>query len=76
VAERRDGLWINFHADLRHSVLHRSEEPVGVAEFLASYRRPKIEATWPARDPGPFLLLWSRTAGGVASAAWRGVRRP
>ncbi|HJQ83265.1 MAG TPA: hypothetical protein VKA21_04265, partial [Candidatus Binatia bacterium] len=45
------GVWINLHADLLYSLLDRRREPIGLAEFLAPYRRPRIEAVWSATDP-------------------------
>jgi predicted ATP-grasp superfamily ATP-dependent carboligase len=67
-ARRTDwsGVWINLHADLLYSLFSRRAGRVGLAEFLAPYRRPKIEAVWSATDPLPFLTQWSRTA-------WAGV---
>ncbi len=56
------GMWINLHADLLYSALHRGEPRAGFAEWLAPYRRPWIEAAWSACDPMPFVAQWARTA--------------
>lgn len=64
---RWPGVWINLHSDLLHSTFSRREGPVGLAEFLGPYRRPKVEALWSARDPTPFLTQWSHTG----RDAWR-----
>ena len=45
----------------------------GLAEFLAPYRRPKLEAVWSASDPLPFVAQWTRTARGRARARRRGT---
>lgn len=68
------GVWINLHADVLYSVLYRHAR-ISLADFLAPYRRPKIEAVWSARDPVPFLAQWSRTACEGASALWYGRHR-
>lgn len=52
------GVWVNVHSDLLHSAFSRRRAPVGLAEFLAPYRRPKVEAVWSVRDPAPFLTQW------------------
>lgn len=56
------GVWINLHADVLHSALRRREQRLGLREFLAPYRRPKIEAVWSASDPAPFMSQWAWTA--------------
>ena len=55
------GVWINLHADLLYSMLCRSHEELRMGDFLSPYLRPKIEAVWSIRDPGPFFIQWART---------------
>jgi predicted ATP-grasp superfamily ATP-dependent carboligase len=55
------GVWIHLHADLVYSALEGRHRRLGAAEFLAPYRRKKIDAVWSARDPIPFAAEWSRT---------------
>jgi len=70
------GVWVNLHADLLYSALGRRLDPLSFSEFLAPYARPVTHAVWAARDPGPFLALWSRTLReGVATLA-RGADSP
>ena len=68
------GAWIHLHPDLLYSTLRRREERMGLAEFLAPYRRAKLEAVWSATDPAPFLAQWGRTARQGASALLRSGR--
>ncbi len=56
------GVWIHLHADVLYSLLYRRYDRVAFADFLAPYRRPKIDAVWSATDPFPFITQWSRTA--------------
>jgi predicted ATP-grasp superfamily ATP-dependent carboligase len=56
------GVWINLHADVLHAALRRRDQRLGLREFLAPYRRPKIEAVWSAADPAPFMSQWAWTA--------------
>jgi D-aspartate ligase len=69
------GVWTHLHADILYSLLYRSPDPVGLADFLAPYRRPKVYAVWSALDPVPFLTQWSRTATEGVSALWQGTHR-
>jgi len=69
------GVWTHLHADILYALLYRHTDPVGFADFFAPYRRPKVYAVWSARDPGPFLAQWSRTASEGASALWRRTYR-
>ncbi len=69
------GVWIHLHADILYSTLYRRHDPVGLADFLAPYGRPKTYAVWSARDPLPFLTEWSRTASAGVSGLWRGTYR-
>jgi predicted ATP-grasp superfamily ATP-dependent carboligase len=55
------GVWIHLHPDLLHSTLENRRGQMGFAEFLAPYRRPKVEAVWSSRDPRPFVAEWSRS---------------
>jgi predicted ATP-grasp superfamily ATP-dependent carboligase len=55
------GVWIHLHPDLLHSTLESRRGRMGLAEFMAPYRRPKVEAVWSSRDPLPFAAQWSRT---------------
>jgi len=65
--------WVHLHADLLYSTLYRRHDPVGVADFLAPYARPRIDAVWSPRDPLPAFVQWSQTAREVASALWQGT---
>jgi len=73
--ERWPGVWINRHADLLCSTLYRQHDRLGLAEFLAPYRRPTIDAMWSARDPVPFLTQCARTVRAGVSALWNGRHR-
>jgi D-aspartate ligase len=66
------GVWIHLHADLLQSALGRRHHRIGLAEFLAPYRRPKVWAVWSAADPLPFAAEWGRTAAEGAAALQRG----
>jgi predicted ATP-grasp superfamily ATP-dependent carboligase len=55
------GVWIHLYPDLLRSALEWRHDHMGLARFLAPYRRPKVEAVWSARDPLPFVTQWSRT---------------
>ena len=66
------GVWIHLHPDLLHSTLENRRGRMGFAEFLAPYRRPKVEAVWSSRDPGPFAAQWSRSLNQGAQAVRRG----
>lgn len=68
------GVWINLHADVLYSLLYRGRGRVGLADFLAPYRRPKIDAVWSGADPAPFFAQWRATALIGASALWRGTQ--
>ncbi len=59
------GVWINLHADLLHAA--RRDPELDLASLLRPYRRPVLEALWSARDPGPFLAQWGRSARIVAA---------
>ena len=63
------GVWIHLHPDLPRSILESRRGRMGFAEFVAPYRRPKVEAVWSSRDPLPFATQWSRSLN-------EGVRRP
>ena len=65
------GVWIHLHPDLLHSALEGRRGRMGLAEFVAPYRRPKIEAVWSARDPMPFAAQWSRSLNEGARALRR-----
>ncbi len=67
------GVWVNMHADLLYSAFHRGAGRVGLADLVASYRRPLIDAVWSAGDPGPFVEQWARTARAGLTALWRGT---
>lgn len=69
------GVWVNLHADLMYSLLVRGKNRIGLAEYLAPYRRPVYEAVWSARDPGPFFAQWLRTISEGASALRQGRYR-
>jgi predicted ATP-grasp superfamily ATP-dependent carboligase len=73
--QRWPGVWINLHSDLLCSTLYRQQDRIGLAEFLAPYRRPKIDAIWSARDPAPFLTQCARTARSGVAALWNGRHR-
>ena len=62
------GVWINLHADVLYSTVQHHLDGPSLKEFLAPYRRRKLEAVWSARDPRPFVTLWSRTARSAALA--------
>ena len=64
------GVWVHLHPDLLYSVFHRDHR-IGLSEFLAPYRRTKVEAVWSASDPAPFVAQWARTAREGASALRR-----
>jgi predicted ATP-grasp superfamily ATP-dependent carboligase len=66
------GVWIHLHPDLLHSALENRRGRMGFAEFLAPYRRPKVEAVWSSRDPRPFAAQWSRSLNEGARALRRG----
>ena len=66
------GVWIHLHPDLLHSTLENRRGQMGFAEFLAPYRRPKVEAVWSSRDPRPFAAQWSRSLNEGAQAVRRG----
>lgn len=65
------GVWINLPADLFYSAVDRRFDPVSLTEFLSPYGRPKIEAVWSTRDPGPALLQWSRATRDGGLAIWK-----
>jgi D-aspartate ligase len=69
------GAWIHLHADLFHSTLYRRQDPIGFAEFLAPYRRPRLDAVWSRRDARPFFAQWAGTAREGFSLLWRGEHR-
>lgn len=69
------GVWVNLHADLLYSLLHRRQAPVSFRELVSTYRRPTIEAVWSTRDPLPFLTQWSHTARDGVAAVWGGRHR-
>jgi D-aspartate ligase len=69
------GVWIHLHADILYSALYRRYDRVGLADFLAPYKRPKVYAVWSATDPLPFITQWSQTAWEGASGLWRGRYR-
>jgi D-aspartate ligase len=56
------GVWVNLHADLLHALLGRDETWTSWRQLFGPYRRPVLEAVWSARDPGPFLVQWGRSA--------------
>jgi predicted ATP-grasp superfamily ATP-dependent carboligase len=58
---RWPGAWIHLHPDVLYSTLHR-EHRLGMREFLAPYRRQRLEAVWSPSDPAPFLAQWGHTA--------------
>ncbi len=62
------GVWINLHADVLYSTVRHHLDGPSLKEFLAPYRRRKLEAVWSARDPRPFVTQWSRTARSAALA--------
>ena len=62
------GVWINLHADVLYATVHHRLDSLTLEEFLAPYRRRKLEAVWSARDPRPFVTQWSRTARSAALA--------
>jgi predicted ATP-grasp superfamily ATP-dependent carboligase len=53
------GVWIHLHPDLPRSILENRRGRMGFAEFVAPYRRAKVEAVWSARDPLPFAAQWA-----------------
>jgi predicted ATP-grasp superfamily ATP-dependent carboligase len=55
------GVWIHVHDDLYYGLFHRRVEGLGIGEYLAPYRRPKVYAVWSLADPGPSLAQWSKT---------------
>ncbi len=55
------GVWIHLNPDLLRSTLEYRRGGMGLAEFAAPYRQPKVEAVWSARDPLPFAAQWSRS---------------
>jgi hypothetical protein len=58
-----------------YSLLYRRHDRIAFADFLAPYRRPKIDAVWSVSDPLPFVTEWSRTARAGAAAVWKGTYR-
>jgi predicted ATP-grasp superfamily ATP-dependent carboligase len=54
------GVWIHLRADLAYWALEGRQRRLAPAEFLAPYRRRKIDAVWSARDPIPFAAEWWR----------------
>ena len=62
------GVWINLHADVLYSTVDHHLYRPSLKEFLAPYRRRKLEAVWSARDPRPFVTQWGRTARSAALA--------
>jgi predicted ATP-grasp superfamily ATP-dependent carboligase len=56
------GVWIHLHADVLHALVNGRREGLGVGDFVAPYRRPKIYGVWSAADPWPFFAEWARTA--------------
>jgi predicted ATP-grasp superfamily ATP-dependent carboligase len=69
------GVWVNLHADLLYSTFYRGPGRVGLADFVAPYRRPRMDAVWSVRDPGPFVAQWSGTARAGLSALRHGTHR-
>jgi predicted ATP-grasp superfamily ATP-dependent carboligase len=68
------GVWINLHADLLYSLLGRSETWESWGQLVAPYRRPLLEAVWSARDAGPFLAQWGRSARAMLTSRGRATR--
>jgi predicted ATP-grasp superfamily ATP-dependent carboligase len=68
------GVWIHLHPDLLRSALEGRRGHMGLAEFVAPYRRPKIEAVWSPRDPMPFAAQWSRSLNDGVQALRRRTR--
>jgi D-aspartate ligase len=66
------GVWIHLRADLTYSVLESRQRRLVAAEFLAPYRRRKIDAVWSPRDPMPFAAEWSRALKLAVSALRHG----
>jgi predicted ATP-grasp superfamily ATP-dependent carboligase len=62
------GVWIHLHPDALHAAGEVRRGRLALGEFLAPYRRNKIEAVWSSRDPMPFFAQWSRTLGAGVSA--------
>ena len=56
------GVWIHLHADVLHAFVHGRSEGLGVRDFVAPYRRPKVYGVWSVADPMPFWSEWGRTA--------------
>jgi predicted ATP-grasp superfamily ATP-dependent carboligase len=69
------GTWVNLHADLLYSLLHRRDAPVSLGELAGTYAGVTIEALWSARDPLPFVTQWARTGRDGIAAVWRGQHR-
>jgi D-aspartate ligase len=69
------GVWIHLHADVLYSLLYRRHHRIALTDFLAPYRRPKIDAVWSVTDPLPFIAEWWRTAWAGAAAVWKGTHR-
>ena len=70
VANGWPGVWINVPDDVYYALFFRRRvERLGLREYLAPYRRPKIYSVWSAADPRPFLALSASMARRVARAA-------
>ncbi|MBE0659089.1 MAG: hypothetical protein IH602_15450 [Bryobacteraceae bacterium] len=61
------GVWINSIAEFLYMAFRRDTPPLGWREFIAPYRRPKIDAVWAPNDPLPYAAM----AAGVAPATMR-----
>jgi predicted ATP-grasp superfamily ATP-dependent carboligase len=55
------GVWIHLYPDLLRSAVEWRRDRMGLAKFLAPYRRPKVEAVWSVHDPLPFVTQWAQT---------------
>jgi D-aspartate ligase len=67
------GVWIHLHADVLHALVNGRREGLGLGDFVAPYRRPKIFGVWSAADPKPFFAEWARTAREAVGLGARGA---
>jgi predicted ATP-grasp superfamily ATP-dependent carboligase len=62
------GVWVDLVDDVWYGALFRRREGLALADYAASYRRPKTFAVWSAADPLPFLVHLGRFAATAARA--------
>ncbi|MBA2565924.1 MAG: hypothetical protein H0V09_10965 [Gemmatimonadetes bacterium] len=53
------GVWIHEQSDILYMLRFHGREGLGVADYVAPYRRPKTFAVWSRQDPRPALVEWA-----------------